>query len=243
MKIDQLAEHLTIWIKNTVISAGCNGVIFGMSGGIDSSVLAILCKKSFPDTCLGIIMPCLSDKKDRLHAEMIAKQYSISTRLVVLDDIYNNLLTILPGDEISNTRGRLAKSNIKPRLRMLVLYYFANQLNYLVVGSSNRCELYIGYFTKHGDGAVDVAPLANLVKTQIKQLALYLGISDEIINKPPSAGLWKGQTDEQEMGLSYDQIDKYILTGKSTIKIKNRIEILAKRNLHKSISPIMPPVF
>lgn len=241
MRMELLASQLISWIKEMVIAASCRGVIFGMSGGIDSSVLAVLCSRAFPESCLGIIMPCHSNGEDRQHAEIIAKTFSIPTKTIVLDDIYDNFLTILTENNCNTRKEKLARSNMKPRLRMIVLYYFANQMNYLVVGSSNRCELYVGYFTKYGDGATDILPLGNLVKSEIRQLAFHLGVPDEIIHKPPSAGLWQGQTDEQEMGISYDQLDRYLLTGEATEEVKNRIELLAKMNSHKISLPHKPP--
>ena len=124
---------------------------------------------------------------------------------------------------------------------MAIIYFYANRLNYLVVGSSNRCELSIGYFTKYGDGGVDIMPLGNLVKSQVRDLARHLGIPQEIIDKPPSAGLWAGQTDEQEMGLTYEQLDAYFTTGKAPDAVRRRIEERIARNAHKRTVPPIPP--
>jgi NAD+ synthase len=124
---------------------------------------------------------------------------------------------------------------------MATIYFYANRLNYLVVGSSNRCELGVGYFTKYGDGGVDVMPLANLVKGQVQDLARHLGIPQVIIDKPPSAGLWAGQTDEQEMGLTYDQLDAYFTTGKAPDEVRRKIEQRIARNAHKRTVPPLPP--
>jgi len=111
-------------------------------------------------------------------------------------------------------------------LRMVTLYYIANQLGYMVAGSGNRSELTVGYFTKYGDGGVDILPLGNLVKSQVRELARCLGIPREIIDKPPSAGLWEGQTDEAEMGLSYEALDNFILTGKATEEVREKVEAM-----------------
>jgi len=243
MEVERLSNNIVTWIKEIVTTASCQGVIFGMSGGVDSSVLAVLCSRALPESCLGLIMPCYSDEEDRLHAEMVAEKFEIPTKTITLDGVYDYFLTILPENTNNAARGKLARSNIKPRLRMTVLYYFANQMKYLVIGSSNRCELYVGYFSKHGDGAVDALPLGNLVKSQVRQLASYLGVPDEIVKKPPSAGLWRGQTDEYEMGITYDQLDRYLLTGEGTSKMKEKIETMVKMNYHKSCLPYIPPTF
>lgn len=216
-------------------------MVFGLSGGIDSSVVAALSKNVFPDACLGVIMPCHSDQTDQKDAELMAREFDIPTQVVVLDGIFDSLLKVLPSDGYDAATKRLAEANLKPRLRMLTLYYFANRLNYLVVGSGNRCELFIGYFSKYGDGGVDLMPLGNLVKSQVKELAVYLEVPKEIIDKPPSAGLWSGQTDEAEMGLTYKELDQYLLTGEAEAEVKQRIELLVKRSSHKRCLPPVPP--
>jgi NAD+ synthase len=124
---------------------------------------------------------------------------------------------------------------------MVTLYYHSNRLNYLVVGSSNRSELSVGYFTKWGDGGVDMMPIGNLVKQEVIALAKYLGIPQCITDKPPSAGLWPGQTDEAEMGLTYEALDRYLLTGKADVKIKTTIETLKAKSEHKRKVPPSPP--
>ena len=135
---------------------------------------------------------------------------------------------------------RLAQSNLKARLRMVTLYYHANRIKYMVVGSGNRSELSIGYFTKWGDGGVDIMPIGNLVKKQVVELAQHLGIPKEIIDKPPSAGLWQGQTDEGEMGLTYQDLDSYLTTGRADAKVKSKIEAIIAINRHKRTLPPVP---
>lgn len=243
MSVEKLAKELVSWIKESVLAAGSKGVVFGMSGGIDSSVLAVLCRNAFPDTCLGVIMPCHSDRMDKEHAELVANKFHIPAKVVVLDEVFDNLVKVLPGDDYDLATKRLAEANIKPRLRMLTLYYFANCLNYLVIGSSNRCEVFVGYFSKYGDGGVDLMPLGNLVKGQVRDLAVYLGVPKEIVDKPPSAGLWSGQTDEKEMGLTYKELDHYLLTGQAEGRVKERIESLVRNSGHKRCLPPTPPLF
>jgi NAD+ synthase len=238
--IPEVARKLTSWIGDTVASAGAKGVVLGMSGGIDSSVAAVLCKRAFPETTLGVIMPCHSLDVDREHAALLANKFNIPVKVVVLDEAFDSLIKSLPDEGYDMTTRRLAENNIKPRLRMITLYYLANRLNYLVMGSSNRSELSVGYFTKHGDGGSDLIPLGNLVKRQVRELAEYLDIPREIIDKPPSAGLWDGQTDEAELGLTYDELDSYLITGKAEPKIKEKIASKMRRSSHKRCPPPIP---
>jgi NAD+ synthase len=134
----------------------------------------------------------------------------------------------------------LAQANIKARLRMITLYSYANQLGYMVVGSGNRSELVTGYFTKYGDGGVDILPLGNLVKAQVRELAAYLGVPECIITKPPSAGLWQGQTDESEMGLTYREIDEYLLNDKASDVVRRKLESMFAASEHKRKTPPLP---
>jgi NAD+ synthase len=240
METESLAQKLAEWIKEKVRAAGCKGVVLGLSGGIDSSVVAALCIKVFPENTLAIIMPCHSIDEDRIHAEAVAKIFSIPTKTVVLDSVYDNLLKILPDFKTEPSLMRLAQANLKARLRMITLYHAANQLKYLVAGSGNRSEITVGYFTKHGDSGVDILPLGNLVKKEVRELARFLKVPQEIIDKPPSAGLWAGQTDESEMGLTYEALDTYILTGKAPEELKKRIEELRAASTHKTTTPPRP---
>ena len=238
MHMDQIADKLVSWIRERVTEAGCNGVVLGLSGGIDSAVLAVLCRRTFPENTLGVIMPCHGSPEDKAHALALAQKFSIPTSVVSLDNTYTSLLQVLPDYNVSAS-SRLAQANLKARLRMLTLYYIANQLGYLVAGSSNKSELTLGYFTKYGDGGVDIMPLGNLVKGQIRELAEFLGIPRSIIDKPPSAGLWTGQTDEAEMGFSYEELDRYLLGGDASGEVRSKIENMIANSEHKrSLPPI-----
>ena len=210
-----------------------------MSGGLDSSVVAVLCQQACPQNTLGVIMPCHSHPEDMKHAQAVAKQFSIPTKTVVLDTIFDTLLKVLPGESVESATSHLAKANLKARLRMLTLYYFANQLEYMVVGSGNRSELATGYFTKYGDGGVDILPLGNLVKGQVRELARFLDVPRSIIDKPPSAGLWAGQTDEGELGFSYEELDRYLVTGQAASEVRAKIEARIAASAHKNR---LPPV-
>ena len=237
MEVEQLATKLVLWIGEQVLAAGCKGVVAGMSGGLDSSVLAVLCHRAFPQNMLGVLMPCYSSQEDDEHALAVASQFSIPTKVVVLNPVFDALLKALPGDGVEPSVSRLAKANLKVRLRMLTLYYFANQFKYIVAGAGNRSELAVGYFTKYGDGGVDILPLGNLVKGQVRELANFLGIPQPIINKPPSAGLWQGQTDEGELGLSYEELDRYLVTGQASIGLRQKIESMTAASAHKRLPP------
>ncbi len=240
--MQELAQKLISWIGDTVASAGANGAVLGMSGGIDSAVASVLCKRAFTETTLGVIMPCNSLDIDREHAELVAEKFNIPVKVVVLDKAFDCLLSSLTDEGYDAATRKMAENNIKPRLRMITLYYLANRLNYLVIGSSNRSELSVGYFTKHGDGGSDVIPLGNLAKRQVRELAKYLDIPREIIDKPPSAGLWDGQTDEAELGLTYDELDRYLITGKADPKIKKKIDFKINQSTHKRRLPPAPPL-
>jgi NAD+ synthase len=216
MQPTDLASRISDWIRERVIEAGARGVVLGLSGGLDSSVAAVLCKHAFPDTTLGLILPCGSRNEDVAHAKLIATEFGIETRELNLTNIFTTLLALLEeqayGDAAKGSLdSNIAVANLKPRLRMMCLYYFANARNYLVVGTGNKSELAIGYFTKYGDGAVDILPLGDVLKTEERALAEALGIPHEIIEKTPSAGLWEGQTDEAEIGMSYADLDSAIV--------------------------------
>ena len=237
MNVEQLAQKLVLWIKEKTVAAGGKGVVVGMSGGLDSSVVAVLCHRAFPKNVLGVVMPCYSDPEDKEHALAVASKFSIITKVVVLDPVFDTLLHALSGDKTKPGASRLAEANLKARLRMLTLYYFANQLEYIVAGGGNRSELSVGYFTKYGDGGADILPLGNLVKSQVRELAGFLDIPQPIIDKPPSAGLWQGQTDEGELGISYEELDLYLVTGEAPTGLRQKIESMIAASAHKRLPP------
>lgn len=197
-----MKNKIVSWIKGQVRSSGAKGIVLGLSGGIDSAVVAALCKEAVGKAKLLVLfMPCNSNPQDLKDAKLVAAKLRLKSRLVDLSSVYNNFLKVLP------SAGGLALGNLKPRLRMCTLYYFANKLNYLVCGTGNKSELLVGYFTKYGDGGVDILPIADLFKRQVRRLAQELKIPQGIIAKPPTAGLWQGQTDEGEMGITYNELD------------------------------------
>ncbi len=195
------AEQISAWIASQASGAGRTGAVLGLSGGIDSAVVAALAKRALGDEVLGVIMPCNSLPQDEEHALLLADHIGLRVEKVDLAQAYGEMARLLP--EGSD----LAQANIKPRLRMITLYHFAASLDSLVLGTGNRTELMIGYFTKHGDGACDLLPIGGLYKSQVREIARELGLPAVLIDKPPSAGLWEGQTDEDEIGMTYDQLD------------------------------------
>ena len=238
---EELAKRIVAWIRERVAGARCKGVVFGLSGGLDSSVVGVLCKRALPDGSLGVIMPCYSSRIDIEHAQTVARKFQISTETITLEGTFDSLLKALPSGEYDPATKILAEANMKVRLRMITLYYLANRLNYLVIGTGNRSEIAVGYFTKYGDGGVDILPLGNLVKSQVRELAVHLGIPKEIVEKPPSAGLWAGQTDEGEMGITYEELDRYLTTGEAGEEIRKRVDAMMERSAHKRSTPAIPP--
>ncbi len=234
---EQEEKRIVAWLRQYVDVNKLDGLVVGLSGGIDSAVVAALCKKAYPDNMLGLIMPCHSNPTDLNHAKLVAQRFEIPVKTVELNGVYDTFLSLLDPEALPQGKVDLAVANLKPRLRMMSLFFHANRLNYVVAGTGNRSEATVGYFTKYGDGAVDILPIAHLVKTQVRALAEHLGVPREVIDKPPSAGLWGGQTDESEMGVTYDQLDKYILTGEANDAIKERIESMIKTSEHKRHMP------
>ncbi|MBI4706670.1 MAG: NAD+ synthase [Candidatus Omnitrophica bacterium] len=226
------------WIKKQVKSSGAKGIVMGLSGGIDSSVVAALSKEAAgKNNVLGLFLPCHSQPQDLIDAKFLAKTLGIQTKTVDLSNIFDSLTKVLP------EASPMARANLKPRLRMLTLYYFANKYNYLVAGTGNKSELSVGYFTKHGDGANDILPIGGLLKKQVVLLAKELGIPEQIIKKTPTAGLWPGQTDEKEMGITYPELDDILdcmFKGKrhSVSKIKvSKVVNMHRLSEHKRQGP------
>ena len=196
MDPSRLVDEITVWLREQVGEANASGLVCGLSGGVDSAVVAALCKRAAGQDTLALAMPCHSDPCDKEYAAKLAAQMELDLQEIALDGIYDALVELLPeGND-------LARANLKPRLRMITLYFVANTRNYLVVGTGNKSEAMVGYFTKHGDGGVDLLPIGGLLKKEVIQL--------DIICRPPSAGLWPGQTDEAELGLSYAELDSVL---------------------------------
>ena len=237
----ELAEHLTDWIRAEVTAGDGCGAVFGLSGGLDSAVVAALAKQAFPHHSLGVVMPCHSDPRDAEDGALVAHHFGVPSATVDLGPVYDLLLEELAGSSSDLPESRLATANLKPRLRMTTLYAFANQLGYRVLGTGNRSELAVGYFTKYGDGGADLLPLGGLVKSEVRDLARSLGVPARIITKPPSAGLWADQTDEAEMGITYEELDAYVLTGAASPAVKAKVDAMNAASEHKRALPRIAP--
>lgn len=240
-KIDKTVE----WIQDKVKESGTNGILVGLSGGIDSSVVAFLIKKAFPNNSLGVILPCRSNSKDKEDAISVAKSANLDFVEVDLTDIHESLYGKVTDalDGLKTVNHRLSDANLRARLRMSTLYAIANNLGYLVAGTDNAAEVYTGYFTKYGDGGVDIIPIANITKREVYEWAKHLGVPNSVIERPPSAGLWEGQTDEKEMGTTYDMIDDLLEGKEIPEKDKKIIEELHRKTEHKRNMPPKPPIF
>ena len=244
MSIESRVEHVVSWLREQVELSHTNGILVGLSGGIDSSVVACLIKKAFPENSLGVVLPCKSNDKDKSDAVLVADACKIDYVEVDLtnehDSLYKSVIEVL-GKRAENRR--LTDANLRARLRMSTLYAIGNDIGYLVAGTDNAAELLTGYFTKYGDGGVDILPLAHLTKREVFEWAEYLGVPNSVIDRKPSAGLWEGQTDEDEMGVTYDAIDNYIEGKFISDEDRVIIERMNRVTEHKRSMPPMPTKF
>ena len=225
-------EKRVAYIRAKVQEAHADGIVFGNSGGKDSALVGILCKAACDNT-LGVIMPCASRRnygQDRDDGNALASQYGIETRTVDLTAVREAELKALEGAAVPSD---LAVTNIAPRLRMTTLYTIGQSENRLVAGTGNRSEIYMGYFTKWGDGASDFNPIADLCATEVFEFLRFLNAPSSIVEKAPSAGLYEGQTDEKEMGVTYRAIDCFLLHGEASDADKAVIDRYHGRSEHK----------
>jgi NAD+ synthase len=239
-------EKIVNFIRKKVKESKAKGVVLGISGGIDSATASYLAVKSLgKEKVLGVIMPYYQNQELE-DAIFVCKNLDIDYKIISIKEIVNKFEEAL-GFEID----KITKGNLMVRSRMVILYGIANAKKYLVLGTSNKTEFLVGYFTKWGDGASDIAPLLGLYKTEVKEIAKILGVSEKIISKKPTAGLWEGQTDEDELGIEYDLLDK-ILYRLIDLKMKKKdivkdlnipleriiyVENLIKRSKHKRNLP------
>ena len=247
MDCERVARETAAWIGGQLARARCSRAVLGVSGGVDSAVVAVLTKRACPEGTLALVLP--TGKSDDLFAERarrLCEQFDIPWRLVNIGPILTLSSQWLPPepDEQSAERSRLALANLRPRIRMTLLYLVANTLGALVVGTGNKSELAVGYFTKYGDGGVDILPIGGLYKGEVTALARFLSVPQDIVEAPPSGGLWDGQTDEGEMGVTYDQIEAYLRAQAERrdpplpVEVVSRIERMAARSEHKRQPPV-----
>ncbi len=230
-------EKRIAFIRQAVADAHADGIIFGNSGGKDSALVGILCKMACENT-EGVILPCSSKRNftiDKDDGMAVADQFGIKTRVV--DLTAQKELAMENLSQVAQLTPA-AIANIAPRLRMMTLYAIGASENRLVAGTGNASEYYMGYFTKWGDGAYDLNPIADLTATEIFAFLRYLKAPEAIITKAPSAGLFEGQTDEEDMGVTYAAIDHYIATGEATDHDKAIIDRYHARSAHKRRNPL-----
>ena len=229
-------EKRVEFIRKQLEESSTKGIVFGNSGGKDSVLVGILCKMACDDT-VGLIMPCTSSCNygdDLNDALMISKLFRIEKRMVDLTKTADAIKKSLK-DATSITKA--AETNIAPRLRMTALYAVAASEGRLVAGTGNKSERYMGYFTKWGDGAFDFNPIADLTVSEIYKFLVYLDVPKRIIDKAPSAGLYDGQTDEGDMGVTYKAIDEYLNSGVCDPKDMEIISNYHKVSEHKRNPP------
>lgn len=209
---DNFIEKACDFIRNKVEQTHTNGVVLGISGGIDSAVVAYLAVKALGSSNVhGYILPSnTTPEQDLKDAKTVVKNLQIEENIINIGQLHNNFLTLCDNKTQPETNKTLATLNIKPRIRMTILYYYAAIHNCLVIGTGNKTELSIGYFTKYGDGGIDISPIGDLYKQEVFRVAEALNIPDTLIQKAPTAGLLPNQTDEKELGMTYPQIDRLL---------------------------------
>ena len=251
LDVEKTKDDIVEFVQNKVSEANAEGLVIGLSGGIDSTLAAFLaCEAVGKENVFGIVMPSTTTPtEDKLHGTAIAQLLRINYKEIAIDSILNEFLSVTQLEE-----DKLSIGNLKARIRMSIIYFYANSKNYLVSGTGNKSEILIGYFTKHGDGACDIEPIGDLYKTDVYQLAKYLEIPQEIIDKPPRAGLWNNQTDEDEIGMTYELLDKILyrnlekdidansIADELDIEVNDVNDIINRvyRNKHKSTVPESP---
>ncbi|MFX1506140.1 MAG: NAD+ synthase [Promethearchaeota archaeon] len=209
------------FIRTRVSEAEAKGIIIGLSGGIDSAVVASITVRALgPKSVFALFLPSkTTPTADLKDVKSLCSQLKIELTKIDIQSLVDDLTKKMEEEE---NPSQLEWANIKPRIRQVIQYYFANKLNYLVCGAGNKSEIMIGYFTKFGDGAVDILPIGDVYKTHVRQLGKYLNVPVNILTKSPSAGLWEGQTDEAEIGMSYLQLDS-ILYGLERFQTEDEV--------------------
>lgn len=231
MELVEYAETVIIpFIKKYVKKAHSKGLVIGISGGIDSALVSLLAQKAIgKENILHVLIPIDSNPNDLKDGLEFCEKFNLN---YVVDDLSNVYHTFL---SVNKHLNNLAKMNTKVRLRMVDLYAHGQSNNYLVCGTDNMCERYTGYFTKFGDGAADLLPISSLLKREVFELARFYGCTEAILNRKPSAGLIDNQTDELEMGISYEDLDNFLINKKDGISENSlkRIAYLHKVSQHK----------
>ena len=255
MNYPEVEKRITRFIKEYVSNTNAKGVVLGLSGGVDSATIAALCSKALGGkNVLALMMPEKEtrNQKDIDDAKVIAEQFKIETQMVDLTLITESFYKAIP---VFDQSDKLCKGNIKARTRMVVLYYYANKLSKVVCGSSDKSETLMGYFTKWGDGAADIVPIMDLYKTQVRKLAIHLGIPEELALKPSTPALWPNQSAETELGIKYETLDlilygleRFMATEEIASQLglqKETVDEVKNRwlaNEHKRRMPLTPKI-
>ena len=202
MNWKNIKEQLILFLKDEVKKTGLNNVVVGISGGLDSAIVALLCKEAFGDNMQGVLMPShMSSDESIIDAEELCAKFNISYKIVEIAPMVKGYF-----DNIIDASA-LRIGNLSARMRMSILYDISAEQNAIVVGTSNKSEILLGYGTLHGDTACAINPIGQLYKSDAFDFARFIGVTDAIINKKPSADLWEGQSDEEELGYSYKVMD------------------------------------
>jgi NAD+ synthase len=243
-----IRDFISTYFKNS----GCKGIVLGLSGGVDSAVTALLCQEAIgKEKVFCLFLPDeTTPETDYIHHQILVKEFDLQSKIIDINNLVKDV-----GNTCALPPTPFAQANIKARLRMILLFEYANMTNSLVCGTSNKSEILIGYFTKYGDGAVDIMPIGDLYKTQVWKIAKHLNIPKEIIEKPPTAGLLKNQTDEQEIKMNYQNLDKILIgleekweidhiAKKTGIPQKDiqRIKKMRIASQHKRRAPLIPKI-
>jgi NAD+ synthase len=210
LRLDEASLHevrdlIVVFVSDIVDDAGADGAVIGLSGGIDSTLTAYLAVEALgPDAVHGLVMPSSANESDNMSdAERVAEEIGIAYDVIDIEPIVDGITDAYP----AGADDRSAAGNVRVRTRAVLSYFVANTESRIVLGTGNRSEALVGYYTKYGDQAVDCNPIGGLYKTQVRQLARHLGVPDRIVEKPPTAGMWSGQTDEDELGVDYETLD------------------------------------
>jgi NAD+ synthase len=243
------------FIKEYVENAGVKRIVLGLSGGIDSATIAALSSLAIGgENVLGLMLPENENfnQKDVDDAKVVAEQFNLETQVCDISDALNGIYDAIP---LFDQRDKLCKGNVKARTRMIYLYYYANKQSRIVCGSSDKSETMMGYFTKWGDAAADIAPIMDLYKTQVRKLAIYLGIKKELAEKPSTPSLWPNQLAESELGIKFEKLDLILFGLERFMALEEIAEQLGVENVlinmvkkrwlaneHKRRMPLAPKI-